>query len=95
MEDVLLNDNVIIFLFTFVPFPFRLLTLLGTAIALMDLSLAQVPRLRSYQSQPSMAAWAPTHETIISKTRKGMEEIALIQMRSWISFYSMILTKMN
>jgi hypothetical protein len=61
----------------------------------MGLSLSQVLRLRSYQSQPSMAAWAPTHETIISKTRKGMEEIALIQMRSWISFYSMILIKMN
>jgi predicted phosphatase len=61
----------------------------------MDLSLARFLRLHSYHLQPSTVAYAHTHETIVSNIWAVMEEIALIQMRSWISFYSIILTKMN
>lgn len=57
--------------------PFRYLHSLVTTVALMGLSLAYVLLLRYYQLRPTMAAYAHTHETIVSKIRAVMKDVLI------------------
>lgn len=43
----------------------------------MGLSLAYVLLLRYYQLRPTMAAYAHTHETIVSKIRAVMKDVLI------------------